>query len=351
MADAIAEQVAQWAVDIKTAELPDQVRDQARRSFTDVTGLCLAARHTDYVKAAIRGWGGAGACTVIGHGREMDAAGATFVNGAVAVPAVLAACQANGRGGDDLIRGIAVAAELMCRMALVQPTGQHKAGFHPTAVIGAMAAAGVGAALGMKAVQIKDSLGIAGSFASGIIEYLAEGAWTKRLHPGWAAQSGIRAAMLGREGFLGPRTVFEGTHGFYFAFGDAAIEPVYANLTDGLGVRWKMAHLAFKPYACGTMCQPYIDAARNLAAAGIDPSQIAEATCNVGEGIVDRLCEPATEKARPSTPLFGQVQPPLLRCRRPVGRCRRPDAIYRRAHARPGSSESGRQGEIPDRSR
>jgi 2-methylcitrate dehydratase PrpD len=77
--------------------------------------------------------------------------------------------------------------------------GRHKAGFHPTAIFGAMgAAAGVGAALGLNAKQIVDALGIAGSMAGGIIEYLAEGAWTKRLHAGWAAQSGIRAALLAR---------------------------------------------------------------------------------------------------------------------------------------------------------
>ena len=72
------------------------------------------------------------------------------------MPAVLAACEVNHRSRDDLIKGIAVAAELMCRMALVQPTGQHKASFHPTAVIGAMGAtAGVGAALGLDENKIK----------------------------------------------------------------------------------------------------------------------------------------------------------------------------------------------------
>ena len=162
----------------------------------------------------VQKWDAAGAAFINGtaaHGEDYDDTfeGTPVHTGAVAVPAVLAACEVNHRSSDDLIKGIAVAAELMCRMALVQPTGQHKAGFHPTAVIGAMgAAAGVGAALGLDENKIKDGLGVAGSFASGIIEYLAEGAWTKRLHPGWAAQSGIRAALLGREGFLGPRTVF-----------------------------------------------------------------------------------------------------------------------------------------------
>jgi 2-methylcitrate dehydratase PrpD len=322
MPNSIAETVAHWATDVNSNELPEAVKDSARRSYLDVVGLCIAARDTDYVKAAMGAWGGGGNCSVIGHGIKMDAAGAAFINGtaahgedyddtfegtpvhtgAVAVPAILAVCEAHNRSSDDLIKGIAVAAELMCRMALVQPTGQHKAGFHPTAVIGAMgAAAGVGAALGLSATHIKDALGIAGSFASGIIEYLAEGAWTKRLHPGWAAQSGIRAALLGREGFLGPRTVFEGTHGFFYAFGVPDIEIDTTKITDGLGGEWLMANLAYKPYACGTMCQPFIDVARKMASAGIDPAEITEAECKVGEGIVHRLCEPKAEKAKPTT--------------------------------------------------
>ena len=105
--------------------------------------------------------------------------------------------------------GIAVGTEVMCRLSTVVPKAVHKAGFHPTAIFGVMgAAAGVGAALGLNAKQIVDALGIAASFAGGIIEYLAEGAWTKRLHPGWAAQSGYarRAACA--------RRVYRAAHGF-----------------------------------------------------------------------------------------------------------------------------------------
>ncbi len=100
--------------------------------------------------------------------------------------------------------------------------------------------------------------------AGGIIEYLAEGAWTKRLHPGWAAQSGIRAADLARAGFVGPRTVFEGTHGFFHAFARSA-QGDFAKLVDGFGRRWIAESIAFKLYACGTMTHPYIDCARGSA--------------------------------------------------------------------------------------
>src|SRR5207245_1902659 len=165
------------------------------------------------------GWDDCGPCTVIGHKRTLKAAGAAFVNGiaahgedfddtfeggpvhagAVIVPAVLAACERHNPDGRMALIGIAVGTEVLCRLSLVVPKAVHEAGFHPTAIFGAMgAAAGVGTALGLNARQIVDALGIAGSMAGGIIEYLAEGAWTKRLHAGWAAQSGLRAALLRR---------------------------------------------------------------------------------------------------------------------------------------------------------
>ena len=144
------------------------------------------------------------------------------------------------------------------------PKAVHKAGFHPTAVFGALgAAAGVAAALGLDRRQTVDALGIAGSMASGIIEYLAEGAWTKRMHAGWAAQSGLRAALLARAGFTGPRTVFEGTHGLFHGFAHTT-EGDYAALVGDFGERWVTETLAFKPYPCGTMTHPYIDCARRL---------------------------------------------------------------------------------------
>ena len=156
----------------------------------------------------------------------MSAAGAAFVNGtaahgedfddtfeggpvhagAVVVPAVLAACERYRLHGQAALLGIAVGVETVCRLGLVAPKAVHKAGFHPTAIFGAMAAAaGVGGgAASLSRARWSTRSASSARMASGIIEYLAEGAWTKRLHPGWAAQSGIRAALLGREGFVGP---------------------------------------------------------------------------------------------------------------------------------------------------
>ena len=198
----------------------------------------------------------------------------------------------------NCLRGIAVGAELMCRGSLVAPKLIHKAGFHPTAVLGAMGAAAAAAtSLKLSKAQFVNALGIAGSMASGIIEYLAEGTWTKRMHPGWAAQAGIRAADLARNGFIGPRTVFEGTHGFYYAFARTKAE-AWDRLLDGFGKRWVIADLAFKPYACGTMTQPYVDCARRLSKK-IDFQNIVEVVCEAAEGTVHRLWEPLAGKQAP----------------------------------------------------
>src|SRR6267143_275809 len=305
-------------------------REMAEKLLIDVAGLCVAARRTDYVRASLAGWEASGGCTAIGHSRTLDAAGAAFVNGtaahgedfddtfeggpvhagAVIVPAVLAACERYNPDGPSALLGIAVGVETMCRLSLVAPTLTHKAGFHPTAVFGAIgAAAGVGVALGLNAKQLVDALGTVGSMASGIIEYLAEGAWTKRLHAGWAAQSGIHAALLGRAGFLGPRTVFEGVHGLFHAFANTT-KGDYGVVTGDFGERWVTETLAFKPYPCGTMVQPYIDCARRLAARGIKAGDVREMVCGVGEGTVHRLWEPLAAKQRPANGYAGKFSTP-----------------------------------------
>jgi len=231
--------------------------------------------------------------------------------GAVVVPAVLAAAEEFDRDGAAVLRGIAVGVETVCRLSLVTPKLVHKAGFHPTAVLGTMAAAAaVGATLGLDTPQIAHGFGIAGSMAGGIIEYLADGAWTKRLHPGWAAQSGIRAALLARHGFVGPRTVFEGTHGLFNGFAHSS-DGDYGKLLDGFGARWVTEALAFKPFACGTMTHPYIDCAIRLAGRGISPDAIESLTCEVAEGTVHRLWEPLAAKHAPPNAYAAKFSTPF----------------------------------------
>jgi 2-methylcitrate dehydratase PrpD len=315
----VAEVLAQRITAIDAARLPAAVRDTCERLLIDVAGLCIAARKSVYVKAALAAWPDPGPATAIGHARPLGSAGAAFVNGTAAhgedyddtfeggpvhagaavVPAVLAAAEQEGLDGDAVLRGMAVGIETTCRLSTVIPKAVHRSGFHPTAVFGTMGAtAAVGAALKLDPRQLADALGVAGSMASGIIEYLADGSWTKRMHPGWAAQSGLRAALLGRASFSGPRTVFEGTHGLFNGFARTR-EGDWNALLDGFGERWAVETLAFKRYPCGTMIQPYIDCALGLHARGIQDDGIAEVVCEVAEGTVHRLWEPLAEKQRP----------------------------------------------------
>ncbi|HEY6361575.1 MAG TPA: MmgE/PrpD family protein [Vicinamibacterales bacterium] len=328
---AVAELVAAWLSDTSGARLPVGAVEMARNLFVDVAGLCVAARREPYIAATLAATDRTGGCTAIGHAGAVDAFSAALVNGtaahgedyddtfeggpvhsgAVIVPAVLAACEREQLGGDRLLVGIVTGVELLCRLSLVAPMATHKAGFHPTAVFGALAAAGgVGAALRLRPEEIASAIGIAGSMASGIIEYLAEGTWTKRMHAGWAAQSGLRAALMARGGFLGPRTVLDGTHGFYRSF--APSRPAdFTPLLEGLGTTWVMQTIAFKPYACGTMTQPFIDCAIALAESGVTADEVTGIVCDVAEGTVHRLWEPLAAKHRPPTPYAAKFSTPF----------------------------------------
>src|SRR3954447_17402902 len=174
---AVAEHLAQKIAALDASKLPAAVRQKCEDLLIDVAGLCVTARNADYVKSALAGWDDDGRCTAIGHARTLTATGAAFVNGtaahgedfddtfeggpvhagAVVVPAVPAACEKHNPDGRMALIGIAVGCEVLCRLSVVVPKAVHKAGFHPTAIFGAMgAAAGVGAALGLNAKQIVD---------------------------------------------------------------------------------------------------------------------------------------------------------------------------------------------------
>src|SRR5579859_3270564 len=327
----VGETLAERIAPLDPARLPAAGRSVAENLVLDMVGLCVAARRSDYVRAVAGSGLAPGRATPIGHLRAFDAAGSALVNGtaahgedfddtfeggpvhagAVVVPAVLAVAEEFGAGGLAVLKGLAVGVETVCRLSLVAPMRVHKAGFHPTSVFGTMAAAAAASAtLGLDPLRIAHAFGIAGSLASGIIEYLADGAWTKRLHAGWAAQSGIRAALLARAGFVGPLSVFEGRHGLFHGFArDAGGD--YGQLTDGFGTRWLLESLAFKSYACGTMAQPYVDCAIRLAERGIAAESIREIVSEVAEGTVHRLWEPLAAKQAPPNAYAAKFRTPF----------------------------------------
>jgi 2-methylcitrate dehydratase PrpD len=313
--EGMAEVFSQWTL----ADIPATTRAVAIRDLIDMAGLCVAARQQDYVKQIVDGWDSEGSCTGIGHARTFDAAGAAVVNGisthgedfddtlegapirvgAMVIPAVLAAGQRYNLSGERVLLGMIAGMETVCRLNYVAAGKMHKACFHPVGVIGALGASiGAGTALGLDRDKLAMAMGVAGSFASGIIEFLTDGAWTKRLHPGWAAQSGYRAAVIARQGFFAPRTILEGEHNFFRAFAPSAT-PDYSHLLTGLGKKFYMDSIAFKPYACGTMIHPYIDCMIRLRRQGVHADKIESIVCPTGEGLVHRLWEPLSGKHAP----------------------------------------------------
>ena len=327
----IAEEFSSWSKTLSVKDIPEKTQSTLKFLLKDICGIILSARNENYVKSLVETYKGSGNLVSLGHSERFDLFSSAIIAGTAAhgedfddtfegnpmhvgatmIPAMLSAAQKFNLNGDEILKGLTIGSELICRLALVAPTAMHKQSFHPTAVCGTFGvAAGLSSVLDLTEKQMVSALGIAGSFTSGIIEYLAEGSWTKRVHPGWSANSGINAALIAKSGFYGPRTVFEGEHGFFEAFALKEIERDYSHLTDGLGNRWENQNLAFKPFACGTMAQPFVDCAIKIRKKIKNLNNISSITAKVGEGTVHRLWEPLKEKKNPSTPYSAKFSVP-----------------------------------------
>lgn len=300
-------------------DLPATTREILLNECIDAFGLMLAARQATYGRTIALAIPAGQRLADVGHDKALDPGGAALVNGmaihgedfddtlegapirvaAMTLPAALAAAEQFELDGKSFLRGLAVGLESVCRLNRVAAGKIHCQHFHPVGVIGTLAAsAGVSSTLGFDARTMAQAFGVAGSFSSGIIEYFSEGAWTKRLHPGWAAHSGYRAARLAQQGFVAPRKIFEGPHGFFKAFAAPGTDLQFQNLTEGVGEVWQMDLITFKPYACGTMIHPFIDCMIRLARQGVDAEAIADIECKTSQGY-SRLWEPLPAKQNP----------------------------------------------------
>ncbi len=317
----VSEIFAEKLSGVEYENLPEKARTIAVNDFLDMAGCCIAARESEYINQLSKGCISSGNCTALGQPFAFDVRGAALINGvathgedfddtlegapirvgAMVIPAILAAAEYYALSGRQFLLGVTVGLETICRMNHVAAGEMHKHCFHPVGVVGPFgAAAGVCAALGLDKKMTSNALAISASLSSGIIEYLADGAWTKRLHPGWAAQSGLSAALFAAQGFNGPRTIFEGEHNYFKAYARTAI-PKYEYLTEDVGEKWMMEDIVFKPYACGTMIHPYIDCMIRLSKDGVNPDDIVDIECDTGEGLVHRLWEPLADKQTPPT--------------------------------------------------
>ncbi|HEX6436006.1 MAG TPA: MmgE/PrpD family protein [Candidatus Binatia bacterium] len=309
---------------LSIGDIPPSIQKKAKLVYLDTLGVALASSTMDFggmVTRVAQALGGAPNSRLIGCANKVAAANAVLANGTLAHGldyddtleeaivhtgccagmTALAVGEEVGADGRSVLEAAVAGTEVMCKIGIVAPGKFHARGFHPTALCSTFgAAAAAGKLYGLELSQWTDAFGLCGSQSSGIIEYLADGTWTKRMHPGWAAHGGVIATLLAREGFRGPGKVFEGTHGFFQSFGGPA-EYRFEKLLE-LGKIWETPRLTFKSYPCGSISHPYMDCALKLkqkyAAA---PEQIVEVVCRTAQGPVPRLWEPLADKQRPAS--------------------------------------------------
>ncbi len=251
-----ARRLARFVVDLELKEVSAPAVEKAGLLVLDTLGCCLAAARYDFGRAAratAERLGGSPESALVGSRVRVAAANAALANatlahgldfddtredaivhtGSVAVTTSLAVGEATGASGRATLGAMVAGVEVMCRVGLAVPGKFHARHYHPTALAGTFgAAAAAGKLYALTEDELVHAFGICGSQAAGIIEYLSDGSWTKRLHAGWAAHAGVVATLLGHAGFTGPETVFEGKHGFYRAFAGGVHE---ARLDELLG--------------------------------------------------------------------------------------------------------------------
>jgi 2-methylcitrate dehydratase PrpD len=314
--------IGSFVCTLELRQVPQEVIEKAKLVFLDTLGIALASSTMDFggmVLNVARRLGGAAQSRLIGTADKVASANAVLANGTLAhgldfddtleaaivhtgctaAMTALAAGEEVGAGGQAVLEAAIAGTEVMCKIGLVAPGKFHARGFHPTALCSTFgAAAAAGKLYGLGLARWSDAFGLCGSQSSGIIEYLSDGTWTKRLHPGWSAHGGMIATLLAREGFRGPTKVFEGTHGFYRSFGGAH-DYRFEKLLE-LGNDWEIPRLAFKSYPCGSISHPYMDCALRLRQKfNPTPEKIREIVCRTAEGPVHRLWEPLADKRKP----------------------------------------------------
>jgi 2-methylcitrate dehydratase PrpD len=248
------------------------------------------------------------------HSIEMDDthSGGSIHLGTTIFSVALALAEAQPETETGRFLAAAVAGyEAAARIAMaVQPKEHYALGFHPTQTCGVFGAAVTAAKLlGLSARQTLSAMGIAGSMSAGSMEFLAEGSWTKRIHPGLAAHNGIHAAMLAAEGFPGPQHILEGRDGFLHGH---SRKPLPQLLTGGLGLSFEILHTAVKPHACCRYMQGPVDAIlelmRDHAIPADDIRNIEIAVLDAGWGII---AEPGQKKYQPESVVDAQFSMPF----------------------------------------
>lgn len=326
---------ARWMQALRFEDIPAKVVADAKLRLLDTLGVTLAASAMpvgDVARRASLKLGSGSESRILGFGDRTSAASAAVANGTMAhaldyddthnesvihvsgpvVTAALAVGEARKASGQELITNIVGGSELTCRLGVIAPGKLHERGFHATGVFGTFGAALVaGRILGLDWAKIRHAMGIAGSQAAGILEFFSDGTWAKRLHPGWAAHGGIAAAYLAEAGFTGPASVFEGRYGLLRTHSrseDFKFERVGA----GLGKDWEYLKISYKPYPCGHVIHPFLDALLALQREhGLKAKDVSRITCPIAEWMIQVVCEPRAAKIKPESDYHAKFSLPF----------------------------------------
>ncbi|OUS82224.1 MmgE/PrpD family protein [Rhodococcus sp. NCIMB 12038] len=324
MPTTLASELADFAAELSVDALPDNVVHAAQLHSLDTIGCGLAGVAVGAgapARAVASEAAGSGHSTVIGESAGMTPAAAAFANAAAChaldfddthtagivhisaalVPAVLAVGEDVGASGADVIVALTIGTEIVARLGMWKGLGVRDRGFHPTSVLGVLGVAtAVGRLYGLDHKTAVNAIGIAGSMASGLLGYVADGSSTKHLNPAWAAMSGITAVRLAVHGATGPDSVVEGRYGVLSSFADAQVGPTI-DLAD-LGRTWETTSMAFKPYPASHYMAAPLEAIRRLVAEeDISADVVEEIVALVPDAGVPIVLEPIEAKRRPVT--------------------------------------------------
>jgi 2-methylcitrate dehydratase PrpD len=328
-----AAELAAFCASIRLADMDQAVRERTSELLLDLLGVALQGSRQASSQAAIevaQRLGGRGPASIIGGQAGTGAAWAALANGASAhaiemddvttesslhpgvavIPAALAVAEEQQASPAAMLEAIVAGYEVTMRVGnALNPASAYARGFHPTGVAGVFGATmAAGRLLGLDEEQLTRALGIAGTMASGSLEYLSDGAWTKRLNAGWAGHAGITAAHLAASGFTGPSSVFEGRLGVLHAYTD---DPRPERLLDDLGKPLQVMRVSIKPYACCRYNHGLIDCMLALRAShSFELTDIESIRLGVLSGGALLVADPIEHKRSPQNTVDAQFSAP-----------------------------------------
>ncbi len=329
--------IARFATALRPGAVPGAVMHHAKLCILDSIGIALASGTCDFGRRAVAAatlLGHAGPATVIGsaHGlplRDAVLANGTLIHGldfddthsasvvhctASAWPVAFnLGCERRACGRDALTAYV-LAVEVDARIGAAARGGLQKRGFHPTGIVGAFGCAAAAAYLErLDSDQHCDALGIVLSMASGSMAFISDGAWTKRLHPGWAGVAGITAAAFAAQGFVGPAAPLEGPFGLFNTLLGADHGVDAALFGADLGDVWRTAEIAFKPYPACHFNHAFADCALAIKREfELTPADIVSITALIHPDQVAVVCEPLAAKRKPTNAYEAQFSVPYM---------------------------------------